>query len=372
VLGHRTVHAHLQSFVGARPDVRSWFATVRHPGRIGFWAVKPYPALGSLDLFELRWRLRWSAAARRIVQQRLEATDAVFLNTQACALLLHGDCREVPCVLSVDATGAQYARLEYYRPRDRFSSVGESAVLALERRAYEAATRVLAWTDWVADSLRGDYGIPDDKIVTFHPGAPLQDLRAIPPHAGAPVEPLRALFIGDDVTRKGLPTLLEAVRRLDGEVELDVVTSKQVPESAHTRVHHEVRTGTPEFVDLLAQADVLVLPTRADAAPWVIIEAMAAGLAVVSTAVGAIPELLGEAGVIVPAGDPERLALQLAGLAGDPESCRARGLRARERAAQCYDARVQLPMLLDVMKEAAASRGARAVGRPPSRRRARA
>jgi glycosyltransferase involved in cell wall biosynthesis len=366
------VHAHLESFVSQRSDVRSWFETVPHPGRIGFRAVKQYPQLGSLDLFELRWRLRWSALARRIVQQRLSSTDAVFLNTQACALLLQGSCRAVPCVLSVDATGAQYARLQYYRRRDRFSRIGERAVFELERRAYRAAERILAWTEWVAASLREDYGIPNEKIVTLHPGAPLQALRAIPPHAGAPVEPLRAVFIGDDVQRKDLATLLEAVRRLDGEVQLDVVTSATVPEAPHTRVHRGLRTGSPEFLNLLSRTDVLVLPTRADAAPWVIIEAMAAGLAVVSTPVGAIPEILGDAGIIVPVGDPEPLACQLAGLAGDPEACRARGVRARERAAERYDASRQLPALLAVMKETAASSRERAGPPPRSLRQSRA
>ena len=369
MLGHRTVHAHLQSFVGGRTDVRAWFETVPHPGRLGFRAVKPYAGLGSLDLFELRWRLRWSAVARRIVRRRLESTDALFVNTQACALLLHGTCRAVPCVLSVDATGAQYARLEYYRERDRFSPVGERILFELERRAYQAAERVVAWTEWVADSLREDYDLPEEKILTLHPGAPLGALREIEAHAGAAVEPLRAIFIGDDVERKGLPVLLEAVRRLDGEVELDVVTTAAVPEAPHCRVHNGIRTGTPKFVELLGRADVLVLPTWADAVPWVVIEAMAAGLAVVSTPVGAIPEMVGDAGVIVPPGEPEALALQLAGLAGNPELCGARGMRARERAAERFDAARQLPTLLAVMSEVASSRLARVSTRPRSHRR---
>ena len=108
-------------------------------------------------------------------------------------------------------------------------------------------------------------------------------------------------------------------------------------------------------VRLLTEADVLVLPTRADAVPWVLIEAMAAGLAVVSTAVGAIPEIVGDAGILVPPDDPEALALQLAGLAGNADACRTRGLKGRARAEECYDAATQLPWLLEIMREAAAS-----------------
>jgi glycosyltransferase involved in cell wall biosynthesis len=356
VLGHRTVHAHLQSFVAGQPDVRGWFVTVPHPGRLGFRVVKQYPRLGSLDMFELRWRLRWSLVARRIIERRIDTTDAVLVNTQSCALLLHGDCRRVPCVLSVDATGLQYGRLAYYRPRDRFSGVGDRAIFELERRAYEHAHRILAWTDWVAGSLQRDYGIAPEKIVKLHPGAPMQALRAIPPECGAPVEPLRAIFIGNDVERKGLDVLLEAVRKLDGVVVLDVVSAADVPDTPHVSVHRRVQTGGEAFLALLEAADVLVLPTRADAVPWVLIEGMAAGLPVITTPVGAIPEVVGQAGIIVPPDDPEALALQLAGLAADAERCAERGRLSRQRAEERYDAAVQLPKLLDVMKDAAASR----------------
>jgi glycosyltransferase involved in cell wall biosynthesis len=306
-------------------------------------------------MFELRWRLRWSWSASRILRRRLDVTDALFVNTQSCALLMGRECRSTPCVLSVDATGEQYARLAYYRPRDRFSPVGERLLFELERRAFRSAHVILAWTDWVADSLRQDYGIPDDRIVTLHPGAPLHDLRSIPPdHAGAPVDPLRAVFIGNDVERKGLAVLLEAVQRLGDVVELDVVTAGHVPPGAPARVHRGVASGSPAFLELLSRADVLVLPTRADAVPWVVIEGMAAGLAVVSTPVGAIPELVGDAGIIVPPGDPEALAMRLAGLAADAERCRRMGLAGRRRAEERYDAARQLPKLLDIMLAAAA------------------
>lgn len=333
----------------------AWFETVPQPGRLGFRAVKQYPMLGSLDLFELRWRLRWSWMARRILTTRVEATDALLVNTQSCGLLLGNQCRDVRCVLSVDATGEQYARLAYYRPRDRFSPIGERLLFELERRAFRHAHRIHAWTEWVADSLREDYGVPDERIVTLHPGAPLTALRAIPrDHAGARAEPLGAVFIGHDVERKGLPVLLEAVRRLDGEVHLDVITTSPVPATPHTRVHAELTSGSAEFVELLSRADVLVLPTRADAVPWVLIEAMAAGLAVLSTSVGAIPEVVGDAGIIVPPGDVVALAGQLAGLAADAEACRDRGIRGRRRAEERYDAARQMPKLLDVMLQAAA------------------
>ncbi|MET3782516.1 glycosyltransferase involved in cell wall biosynthesis [Methylobacterium radiotolerans] len=67
-------------------------------------------------------------------------------------------------------------------------------------------------------------------------------------------------------------------------------------------------------------ADIFVLPSHADPAPLVLSEAREAGCAIVGTDVDGIPELLGggEAGVLVPAGDPDKLAQALIALTTDP------------------------------------------------------
>ncbi|MGU3465151.1 glycosyltransferase family 4 protein [Methylobacterium sp. C33D] len=67
-------------------------------------------------------------------------------------------------------------------------------------------------------------------------------------------------------------------------------------------------------------ADIFVLPSHADPAPLVLSEAREAGCAIVGTDVDGIPEMLdgGRAGVLVPSGDPDRLARALIALATDP------------------------------------------------------
>jgi glycosyltransferase involved in cell wall biosynthesis len=89
---------------------------------------------------------------------------------------------------------------------------------------------------------------------------------------------------------------------------------------------------------LLGAADLFVLPSRREGLPIALLEAMEAGLAIVATPVGGIPEALahGEAGVLVPAGDARALADALAALARDPARRRALSEAARARAHARY------------------------------------
>jgi glycosyltransferase involved in cell wall biosynthesis len=90
---------------------------------------------------------------------------------------------------------------------------------------------------------------------------------------------------------------------------------------------------------LLADADVFVLSTRSEGAPMSILEAMAAGLPVVASAVGGVPELVddGETGLLVPPGDPTVLAAALDRLLADPDLRTRLGAAGRERARTRFD-----------------------------------
>jgi len=76
--------------------------------------------------------------------------------------------------------------------------------------------------------------------------------------------------------------------------------------------------------EAFARARAVVVPSRAESMPYIVLEAVAAGMAIAATRVGGIPEILGaESGRLVPPGDSDALAAAMAHLREDPERARA-------------------------------------------------
>ena len=84
-----------------------------------------------------------------------------------------------------------------------------------------------------------------------------------------------------------------------------------------------------ELARLMRRARVVVLPARAEGMPMVLMEAMSAGRPIVSTPVGAIPELAGAGGMLVPVEDEAQLADRVIELLADPALARRIGERGR-------------------------------------------
>jgi glycosyltransferase involved in cell wall biosynthesis len=90
---------------------------------------------------------------------------------------------------------------------------------------------------------------------------------------------------------------------------------------------------------LLQSASLFVLPSHNEGLPIALAEGMAAGLPVISTPVGGIPEIIrnGYNGFLVPPGDADALADKLFILASDPQLRHTMGSRNREIAEQVLD-----------------------------------
>ena len=171
---------------------------------------------------------------------------------------------------------------------------------------------------------------------------------------GKPLRPRdgrsRVVYVGRFVAKKGLDTLVEACARLrERGVPVDCRfygTGEEEPAlralAARRGVGACVRFEGPipneRFYDALNRDDVLVVPSRLmpdgerDGIPVVLLEAMAAGVTVVSTPVSGIPELVedGVNGYLVPPDDPGALADTLARLLAEP-AARARVAEAARR-----------------------------------------
>jgi glycosyltransferase involved in cell wall biosynthesis len=198
-----------------------------------------------------------------------------------------------------------------------------------------------------------DYGIDPAKVAVIPPGV---DVRKFEPSAKREaVGPLRLLFVGGDFKRKGGYDLFRAVASLPGPVEVDVVTrdpSVNSPTSSEVRVHLGVEPNSEEMRALYRAADIFVLPTYGDGMPLVIAEAMASGLPVVSTGVGAIPELVesGRNGFIVEPGDVASLARALDRLVSDDALRDRMGRASRDIAEVQHDVLVNAHRVLDLLE----------------------
>jgi glycosyltransferase involved in cell wall biosynthesis len=102
-----------------------------------------------------------------------------------------------------------------------------------------------------------------------------------------------------------------------------------------------LRTDIP---DVLGAMDVFVLSSDYEGGPLSVVEAMAAGLPVVSTAAGGVPELItsGKEGFIVPLGDVKGLADSMISLFKDKEARRSLGMAAARRARENFDLSVMI------------------------------
>ncbi len=172
------------------------------------------------------------------------------------------------------------------------------------------------------------------RIVVLPNAAPRPTL----PHTGGG-DRVHILFLGQLNADKGVPQLGEALARIHGNPHwrATLAGDGHLEEARARAVELGIadRTDLPGWVDssrvaeLIASADILVLPSFIENLPLSIIEGMASGLAVIATPVGAVEDLIvdGHTGLIVPPGDVDALTAALTRLVEDSQ------LRARLGAA---------------------------------------
>jgi glycosyltransferase involved in cell wall biosynthesis len=150
----------------------------------------------------------------------------------------------------------------------------------------------------------------------------------------------RLLFIGTMVEAKGVRELFEAVSRIDS-VTLVVVGQEKggLAEElrnryAHLNVEWKGFLSSEQIAEEMNRVDMLVLPSYMDTSPNVVSEAMCAGLPVVATRVGGIPNMIedGRTGLLVPAKEVEPLAIAINSLLNDTALKERLGRSAREEA----------------------------------------
>lgn len=288
-----------------RTDIGARFLPTRGSGSV---MLSPFYMLG--------FCLRMIAARLRgkvdVVHINLSSFGSTYrkLVIAACARFL-----QIPYVLHLH--GAEY---------QTFWSDDGTLMSRWIRHMFEHASRTVVlggvWRDFIAHRAPG----AADKI-TIVPNATAAPKR---PRLGGG-DHVRILFLGRIGDRKGVPQLQEALHRMrhapgwratiagDGAVEAARLKATELGLS--DRVAFPGWVGPDEVAALIASADILVLPSFAENLPVSVIEGMAAGLAVVTTPVGAVEDIIvdGETGLLVPPGDVTALADALTRLVDDPQ-----------------------------------------------------
>lgn len=247
------------------------------------------------------------------------------------------------------AKGGAYARLaaqppvlRVYTPHGgslhyRWGTPAGLLYLSLERALMQRTDLFLFESQFGRDTYL-------DKI-----GKPTVPVRVVPnglaPTEFMPIEPAPdaadLVFVGELRSLKGIDVLIDAIALLirRGHA-LTAVVAGDGPDKAAVlarsralgldrRVHF---LGVLPARQAFARGRLLVVPSRAESLPYVVLEAAAAGVPTVATRVGGIPEIFaGEAERLVPPGDPDALARAIELALTDLSAAQAAARRLRER-----------------------------------------
>jgi glycosyltransferase involved in cell wall biosynthesis len=231
--------------------------------------------------------------------------------------------------------------------------------LTLDRATAPLARRLIATSEAVAAELVAHRQAPRAKIVVI-PNRP--DPRELLPtrarvavrqELGATADEALIGVVARLTEQKGVADFLDAAAALAERPGWRAVVVGDGPQRADLEARAR-RLGLAErcrFVgtrtdlgDLLAAFDLLVVPSRSEGIPYLVLEAMTAGTPLVATVVGGIPEVLADNvhGVLVPARVPTRLARAIAGALDDPPRTREFADTARRHAQASLSLRTML------------------------------
>lgn len=214
--------------------------------------------------------------------------------------------------------------------------------------------------------------VRSNRIKTIHNFIDYDRLAGAPPDARSRIRQSLGIsdsatllgVVGSVVPRKGLiylvralPAILAAVPNahllvVGGKEQSDYAVDARATAEQLGVAGHMTWTGhRTDVQDIMAALDLFVLPSQEESFPLAILEAMAAGLPVVATTVGGIPECVvpGETGILVPPARSEPLAAAIVDVLRDPVCARRFGEAGRRRVRERFSAQSQAPCIEAVL-----------------------
>jgi glycosyltransferase involved in cell wall biosynthesis len=257
------------------------------------------------------------------------------------------------------AKGGAYARLTGGRAVRAYTPHGGTlhfdprsplgfVYLNLERALLARTDLILFESAYARDVFHARVGAAAALVRVVHNGVAAAEFDPITPDAGAS----NLLFVGELRHLKGVDVLIEAMGLLSAAgrpVSATIVGGG--PEADAFKALAQARGVAANFPGALparqafARGRLLIVPSRAESLPYIVLEAAAAGLPMLATAVGGIPEIFGpQTPSLLPPGDPAALAAAITAALADPA--------ARQAAAETLRARVRAEFATAAMGEA--------------------
>jgi glycosyltransferase involved in cell wall biosynthesis len=228
-------------------------------------------------------------------------------------------------------------------------------------RAYFAAERLMErMTDafvfvsqFEADTYAAKVGKPRKPATVVRNGLRPEEFEPVPPGT----EARDFLFIGELRDLKGPDVFIAALARLGGATAFVVGAGDGKPRY-EAMVKELGLGGTVTFRDRMparqafALARTIVVPSRAESMPYIVLEAIAAGMPIVATRVGGIPEIFGaSSGRLVAPGDSDALAAAMAEMRAAPGVARAQAARLRDEVRPQFSVEAMAAAILRVYRQ---------------------
>lgn len=241
----------------------------------------------------------------RQLQSKLQNTQAdIVLATEGTFHIAHLECPQ-PLVFWTDTCIAEL--IDYYPYLQNLCLETKRNIYAYEKKALERCALVILTSDWGKERILKHYALPDEKVMVLPrganfelaPGRTLEEVQALVQRRSQTV--CRLLFSGISWERKGGDMALKVAEWLNQQgVETELIILgcqpplKSLPPFVKVvgYIDKSTAAGKQELLDWVASAHFLILPTRGDCTPNVLIEANAFGVPALTTNIAGVSSII--------------------------------------------------------------------------------
>lgn len=286
----------------------------------------------------------------------------------------------LPSVACIDSSRAPMISTFYHRdkPSRLLEYLTLPSLFAMEKRFFRESSLVVTFSDSSRRVLMSEYGLDERAIAVTPLGVDMDKFHpATPPPPREAGGPFRMLFVGPLIERKGLHHLIEALARVNerrrdwvlilvgGGRERAALAARASQLGFGDRIDFRgyIDGWGDELPEIYRQADLFVFPSLKEGFGMAIAEAMACGTPVLTTRASAIPEVVGDAGILVEPAEPRGLAAEIIRLMEDDGLRRSLAAAGARRVREMFSWDVVVDRTLEVFQRVARGEPAEGGGR---------